>query len=134
VNEQQDSIPAKNIKMVVFTTGKTRVLIEQSYISTMEPGNSQPAVISIEELLETPFTDSTSQQLKRLLIINTDNGQFTLAVDEPVELQELPSQSIRPLPLLIAARNELPYLRAMAVLEQDIGLIIDPMLIDSKAG
>jgi len=52
-----------------------------------------------------------------------------LEVEEPVELVDLAYKTIQPLPALIASRISLPYVRAIAILKDGIGLVIDPIRI-----
>jgi hypothetical protein len=66
---------------------------------------------------------------KQLLELTINNETLFLEVDDPVELKRLPINDIRLLPPLIACRIKAP-IQAFAILEPEIGLIINPLLFD----
>ncbi len=123
---EQNDVP---INMVLFHCGATQVLIEQSFISSLLADTHQLPIQLINENLNIyPLNDSL-KKTKRLLILNKGAEKFALAVDEPIEFKVLSSKKISLLPDLIKSGQCLPYLKAIAILDQGIGLIIDPLSI-----
>jgi len=128
------SLANKSLALVVIRTENFTVLIERRYIAKMQVMPEERAVplpaLRIEELLGIQLTESeTTPEEPHLLVIKQTQDEFALQVCGDVGLIELPCSAIHALPELVAKKNKFPYLRALAVFEQTIGLIIDPSYI-----
>lgn len=66
-----------------------------------------------------------SAPLRWLSIHRGDARPVALAVEEPVRLAPLPAEQIHPLPPLLAARHCLPGLRAIALEQDGLTLLLD---------
>ena len=111
------------LDLVVFKAGQFMFGIESSWIKSS--GILPDYVIpEIESLLSLPLAPAKSG--RRCLMINSGSDDYEISVAAPVELYKLSVDAIHPLPAVIVARCKLPGLRALAMMDKKILLVIEP--------
>ncbi|CAK0762432.1 conserved hypothetical protein [Gammaproteobacteria bacterium] len=119
--EKSPKTPAV-LTLVSFGVGTLRCAVEAHQVATLSLATPDTTRDHAGQLLELPGPyPATGRQLQ----MYHPAGCFVLDVDEPVILQTLPHDAIHPLPPLLAARNRLPFLRALALDATGLMLILD---------
>ncbi len=120
------------VECISFWVNNLQVFIERRYIvcmTSISHIHSKQAIKAIEDILALATSQDQVQQKKSILAINIGNGQLNIEVNEPVEIMAIKAENICPLPLFIASRINLPCVRALAITDKGIAIIIDPLKI-----
>jgi len=112
-----------SLDLVVFKAGSFLFGVETSRIrsSCSIPGYVIP---EIESLLS--ISGSTTNSHRQCLVIKGDKQDYEISVATPLDLLTLREDRIHPLPAAIMARCKLPGLRALAMMEGELILLIEP--------
>lgn len=116
------SAEGDSLELVLFRAGGHGFGLESSQVR----GSGMPSVPDIptaEALLE--LDGNTTGSRRTCLAIKGADQDYELSVAEPFELCTLPAEAIHPLPVALAARCRLPGLRALAVTERGLTLLVD---------
>ncbi|MBF0339845.1 MAG: hypothetical protein HQL95_02630 [Magnetococcales bacterium] len=120
------------LDVVLFTAGGWRIGVEAHQVSScrrMSHGEDPGNVTDLELLLGLPVTPDN--QIRLLLEFIPSVSLRPWRVTGPVELRAFPATTIHPLPTLLAVRSLIPGLRALAMEEDGITLLLDPGRIAS---
>jgi len=119
-NNQKDDT---SLDLVVFKAGEFLFGVETAWIksSGILPEYTIP---EIESLLSLPV--NTVKSGRHCLRIKSGSHDYEISVATPLDLHSLPVANIHPLPTAIVARCKLPGLRALALLEDKVILLIEP--------
>ncbi len=117
--DQQDSA---TLKLVLFKAGRHRFGVEASRIrsSGILPDYAIP---SIESLLS--LSGDESGRHRQCLTVKGRNQDYELSVEAPLELCALPLEAIHPLPSAVTAVCTLSGLRALALVDTSLILLVD---------
>lgn len=122
--EQASGIPDA-LEIVTFTIGGHRFATEARQVRAARPlEEDDTACLPIEALLGEPVP-SRRGKARQSLVFRHQTADKALEVAAPVQMKCLEIASIHPLPGLIAARNRLPGLRAIALEPDGLRLLID---------
>ena len=117
--EASSSVP-ESLAVVVFCAGGWRIGIEARHVRGSRPAASTPVAPAAEALLG--IADAASGATTRhYLSIKHADGDHEIHVAGPLELLDLPTTSIHPLPRLLAERAQLRGLRAVALAPEQTG-------------
>lgn len=121
-SDSADQQESATLELVLFKAGQHRFGVEASRIrsSGILPDYAIP---SIEPLLSLPGGESGRHRL--CLTVKGRNQDFELSVEAPLELCALPLETIHPLPAAVTAVCTLPGLRALALIETSLILLVD---------
>ncbi|MBF0562371.1 MAG: hypothetical protein HQL37_10190 [Alphaproteobacteria bacterium] len=120
------------LAVVRFTAGGTRFAAEARHVRFIHdiPFFSDGAgILRIESLLG-PLASNPVR--RRGLVVETATGETVVSVCEPVFLDTLDAKTIFPMPPLIAARLSLKGVRALAMDESGLILLVDLPLLSSR--
>lgn len=114
------------LNVVVFVVAGQRCAVEASHVRRARPllaedGGNYPTMAPLLGFSE-PHDLPTPWQV---LTIRTRQGDAEYIVSMPVELRQLETGVIHPLPDIVAARTELRGLRALALEADSLTLIFD---------
>ena len=117
--DQQDSA---TLELVLFKVGQHRFGVEASRIrsSGILPDYAIP---SIESLLS--LSGGENGRRRQCLTVKGRNQEYELSVEAPLELCALPLETIHPLPATVTAVCTLPGLRALALTDTSLILLVD---------
>ncbi|NEX21011.1 hypothetical protein G3480_11925 [Thiorhodococcus mannitoliphagus] len=101
------------IDLVRFGVGALTLAVERVKVRGMCK-TQDPFAPSLATLLQIPQSAAAATPLGRLLEFDHPEGPHSLRVDEPVIHWRLPTSALRPLPPLLAARQSLACVRALA--------------------
>lgn len=114
------------LDLVLFSCGPVRVGVEARQVRAargldhgLEPGSQR----DVAHLLG--LNTSVQTVPKQIVLIKGPAKDQALQVDGPIELVTLPSESIHPLPALLAARTSLRHLRGLAMTGEGAVLLVD---------
>lgn len=121
------------LDVVMFSAGGWCIGLEARLVGSARPVEQNTGVcanvgdgIMLESLLGLPLEHVPSPARRQWLEIKDSHQPWQLQVSGPVELRPLAIGRIHPLPPLLAARNQLPGLRAIVLQEaQQIALLFD---------
>ncbi|MFD2112749.1 hypothetical protein [Thiorhodococcus fuscus] len=121
----QQATDASGIDLVRFRVGALTLAVERTKVLGMRE-TQDPLAPRLADLLQIPASASAAATLGRLLEFDHPEGPHSLRVDEPVIHWRFPASALRPLPPLLAARQSLACVRALACVGHppDDGLII----------
>lgn len=105
------------LDMVVFSAAGWRIGIEAGRVRDAHPAPAEQRTErnAIEVLLGPVAVTNPPAERRQCLSLKRQAIDQKMMVDGPVELLSLPVASIHPLPPLLAARTQLPGLRALAL-------------------
>ena len=117
--DQQDSA---TLELVLFKAGQHRIGVEASRVrgSGILPDYAIPAIESLLSL-----SGGESGRHRQCLTVKGRNQDFELSVEAPLELCALPLETIHPLPSAVTAVCTLPGLRALALADRSLILLVD---------
>ena len=116
--QQQDG----SLELVLFKAGQHCFGLEASRVrGSGEP--SAPDIPTAESLLD--LAGEITDSRRKCLTIKGDKQDYELSVAAPFELCAIPTEDIHPLPVALAVRCRLPGLRALAVTEHGLTLLVD---------
>lgn len=122
-----------NLAVVSFLAGGYRCAVEAAQVRAQLPQDPDKPALEVEQLLGLAVDLYGEIGFHSTLLIKTQDGEVAVSVMDPVQLQQLPQTTIHPLPELIAARNQLTGLRALALGPQGLVLLVDLQLaIETK--
>lgn len=110
------------LTLVLFKVGQHRFGVEAASVrgSGGIPGDG---VLPVESLLALP--GGTDDGRRQNLTIKGDRQDYAVSVAAPLELGTIPAEAIHPLPVAITTRCRLPGLRALAVTDHDLILLVN---------
>lgn len=120
--QPQTAIAALDV--VLFGVGAWRIGVEAGQVRASRapaPGERGPAALAAVLDLPAEANPANSQ----VLVVKAAAGDREFRVAGPVDLHPLPAACIHPLPTLLAARCRLPGLRAIAIEDGRLMLLID---------
>jgi hypothetical protein len=120
----------RRLRLVTFRAGGYRFGLEARRVRNAQASCEHPAT-ALETLLG--FSPDRNAH-RRDLVLRGQNSDFRLSISEPLELVHLPHHAIHPLPPLLAARNLLPALYALALIDgtpPNLVALLDPSLLES---
>ena len=116
---------ATAIDVVLFSIGQWRMGVEAQQVrashSAAQTLPSTHDVVLLSSLLGLPTASAPVQ----LLQIKQATKDHAVQVNSPVDITSIPAQAIHPLPALLAARTQLPGLRALALDKHGLTLLLD---------
>jgi len=123
------------LKMICLQVHDITCFLEQRYVVTLQEfsGNHESKTICIETSLGLPVPEVRSVQTRSVLQLKTPLGYYRLEVNQPALLMDVSYADIQPLPSLIATSIYFPYVRAMAMIDDALGLILDMSQLEVKA-
>lgn len=108
---------ADTLAIVSFAAGAWRFAVEAQQIAAL--GHElPPTLVAIESLLGLPIDQTGPRRCLRV-------GEQRVGVSEPVDLRELPVDSVHPLPELVAQRIQIKGVRALAFDAHGALLLLD---------
>lgn len=110
------------LALVLFKAGQHQFGVEAASVRG-SGGTAGDGIPSVESLLS--LSGCILQGCRQNLIIKGDHQDYPLSVAAPVELCSIPAAAVHPLPLAITARCRLPGLRALAMPDHTLLLLID---------
>lgn len=131
-SQASTSVP-ESLAVVIFSAGAWRIGIEARHVRGSRPAASAPAPAPVAPAAEAllGIAHAASGALARhCLSIKHADGDHEIHVAGPLELLELPSATIHPLPRLLAERAQLRGLRAVALAPEKTGQRIT-LLVDA---
>jgi hypothetical protein len=116
--QQQDS----TLELVLFKAGQYRFGVESASVRSSGelPGHH---IASIESLLA--LSCSSGYSRRHCLTIKGNSQDYEISVAAPLELCSIPVEIIHPLPAVLSARCKLPGLRALAVCDNGLTLLVE---------
>lgn len=108
------------IDMVAFGCGPYRCLLRARQVLGM--ANAAVEAVPIERWLALPDPPTLADRC--FLALTTPDGPLTVAVPKPVALEQVPLDTLRPLPPLTASACRLPALRALQFDGRAWGLVL----------
>jgi len=114
--------PLQTLALVEFRVGDCRLAVEASSVVSLLEGPSHASHSSVSRLLGLP---ETSEVARRVLVILAGGKQRSVQVDGPVELRDVPVNSIYPLPELILSRMAINGARALVLMETVAIVVVD---------
>jgi len=109
----QQATDASGIDLVRFRVGTLTLAVERAKVLGMCE-TQDPLAPSLADLLQMQESAAPTAALGRLLEFDHPDGPHSLRVDEPVIHWRLLTSDLRPLPPLLAARQGLACVRALA--------------------
>jgi len=108
------------LALVLFKVGQHCFGVEAASVrgSGGVPGDG---VLPVESLLTLP---GSTDDRRQSLTIKGDRQDYAISVAAPVELGTIPAEAVHPLPVAITARCRLPGLRALAVADHSLILLV----------
>lgn len=120
--QQADS----TLDLVLFKAGPYSFGLEASKVrGSGEP--SAPDIPTAESLLA--LSGEHADRCRKCLTIKGSGRDYELSVSAPFELCAIPVDAIHPLPIALAARCRLPGLRALALTERGLILLVDLQIL-----
>ncbi|MBK1723655.1 hypothetical protein [Thiocystis violacea] len=115
--EASETAESRGIDLVRFRAGGLTLAVEAAKVRGMREtqGSLAPRLADLLHIQESPATAAPPE---RLLEFAHPEGPHSLRVDEPVVHCRLPASALRPLPPLLAARQGLACIRALACVGQ----------------
>lgn len=117
-----------HLSIVSFLAGGYRCAVEAAQVRAQVHENPNTTALAVEQLLGLAVDLYGEIGFHSILLIKNGDGEVAVRVLDPVQLQQLPQAAIHPLPELIAARNQLCGLRALAMMPQGLVLLVDLQL------
>lgn len=116
------------LDVVSFMAGGCRFAVEAAQVRTQLPAgraDARPACVPVEQLMGLSGDETRNPASRRVLLMKHPDGDYAVAVSEPVELHSLDIDAIYPLPSLIAARSTLAGLCGLAMGADGATLLVD---------
>ncbi len=110
------------LELVLFKAGQHCFGLEASRVRRSGDA-STPDIPTAESLLD--LAGEVTDDRRKCLTIKGTDQDYELSVAAPFELCAIPIEAIHPLPFALAARCRLPGLRALAVTERGLTLLVD---------
>jgi len=105
------------LAIVSFSAGAYRFSVEAQQINALLD-ESPEAMVAVEDLLGLPLVAAAQRRCLRV-------GEALIGVSEPVELRSLSIDQLYPLPELVARRISIEGVRALALEENSVLLLLD---------
>jgi len=123
------------LKMICLQVHGFTCLLEQRYVIALQEfaDNDESKIICIETSLGLPVPEARDVQSRAVLQLKTPLGYCRLEVNQPALLRDVPYADIQPLPSLIATSIYSPYVRAIAIIDDVLGLILDMSQLEVNA-
>lgn len=115
------AILGRSLPVVRFRAGGHEMAVEATAIAAMRLA-PEPGALAVEDLLG---LDRAEAGPRRWLMVRSRDGERCVEVGEPVRLDSLPAESIHPLPALAAARQSLRGVKAVALGQDGLVLVVD---------
>ncbi len=106
------------LEVVSFKAGAFRFAVEARQIEGML-SEMPAAAVTVESLLGLPLAEGAQRRCLRVGV------GFCVEVSEPLALRRLPSESLYPLPELVATRIQIKVVKALALEADGVTLLID---------
>jgi len=115
------------LKMISLQVQGITCLLEQHHVIAMQEfsGNHEAKTVCIETSLGLSVPKARNVQTRSILQLKIPYGCYHLEVNQPVLLNDVPYADIQPLPSLITTSIYFPYIRAIAIMDKTLGLILD---------
>ena len=118
--------PDGTLELVLFKAGPYDFGLEASRVrGSGKP--STPDIPTAESLLA--LSGEPADSRRKCLTIKGSGQDYELSVSAPFELCAVPIEAIHPLPIALAARCRLPGLRALALTERGLTLLVDLQIL-----
>lgn len=112
------------LDVVAFMLGNQRFAIEATQVRTLLPQQSDISAQPLEHLIRLPKV-TIPQTAQYNLLLKHPAGDYAVTVSAPVTLLSLDSSAIQPLPPLIAACSNIPSMRALAIIQDELIMLLD---------